>query len=424
MATVELAVEYHEAQERMFHGPNVARFNVYPKGRRFGATTGAGFAVVEWLLEGHRVLWGDTVYSNINRYFTRIIRPVLERNRIPHDWKQQGNELRIGRGVCDFRSADNPETWEGFGYSRIVLNEAGIILRDPYLFTNAVLPMTADYPDARLFAIGTPKGAMGSFYELWRSVAMGEEGHQGERFSSYDNPFLDVETMRTVEAKLGPVQARQEVYGHFLGSTSSTAIFSADEVMAAVGRAVEVRPDDELQVGVDVAWTGDDESVVAVRRGRRVSPLVKFSNVGPVELAQRVLAIVRSEAKAGEVPIVGVDVVGIGAGVYDLLRRDPSVRAVGVGAGERALSEEVYANVRAEMWFALQQFVREDGGALPNDPDLRADLLAQEYEFDARGRYKLPLKDRVKRKLGRSPDCGDAVCLSVYRPPVLTVTVI
>lgn len=424
MQEVTLHVEYHEAQERMFHGPQVSRFNVYPKGRRFGATTGAGFAVVEWLLAGHRVLWGDTVYGNIERYFTRIIRPVLYRNRIPHYWRSQGNELRIGRGTCDFRSADNPATWEGFGYDRIVLNEAGIILKDDYLYTNAVLPMTADYADAQLFAVGTPKGADGIFYDLWTKVVAGEPGYAGERFTSYDNPFLDVPSMQEVERAIGPEQSRQEVYAEFL-SGSSTSLYSADEVMSAARRS---RPagweGGELQLGVDVAWTGDDVSVIAVRRGNVVLPLLKFAKASPVELAARAVAVARQHAREGERPTVAVDVIGIGAGVFDILRRTPEVRAVGVNASEKARDEDTYANVRAEMSFALRQFVREDGGALPDDLELRRDLLAAEFEFDARGRYKLPLKDKVKKKLGRSPDAGDAVALAVYKPTMPRVLVL
>lgn len=407
-----LVLEYHEAQEAMFHGPHIDRWNVYPKGRRFGATTGAGFAVVEWLLAGHRVLWGDTIYGNIERYFTRIIRPVLERSGIPFYWRTNGSELRIGAGTCDFRSADNPTNWEGFGYSRIVLNEAGIILKDEYLYRNAVLPMMADFPDSRLFAIGTPKGAHGVFYDLWRRVEAGEPGYQGRRFSSYDNPFIDVANMREVERGIGPEQAQQEVYGYFI-SSSSTALYPAHEVAASMSRSVAPGPG--LQVGVDVAWTGDDKSVIAVRRGDLVLPLVKLAGASPMEVAARAAQEATRYALPGERPLVVVDVIGIGAGVYDVLSRDRRLVAVPMNAAAAALDPERFGNARAEAAFAVKEWM-DAGGALPSDDELRADMSAAEYEFDARGRYRLPLKDRLRKKLGRSPDCLDAVGLAVYRP--------
>lgn len=411
---MRLTVEYHEAQDRVFHGPHVSRWNAYPKGRRFGATTGAGFAVLEWLLDGHRVLWGDTIYGNIERYFTRVIRPVLDRSGIPYHWRTHGNELRVGSGVCDFRSADNPQNWEGFGYSRIVLNEAGIILRDVYLYENAVLPMMMDYPNAQLFAIGTPKGASGPFYQLWRRAEEKQPGYYGERFSSYDNPFLTREQVQEIEAALGPTVAQQEVYGHFV-SSSSTALFTAHDITTAM--TAQNAPDPvHVQVGVDVAWTGDDQSVIATRRGDVVLPLQYLAGVGPVDVANAARAAAMRYATPGATPIVCVDSIGIGAGVYDILSRDPRVDARAVNAAAKPHSSEQYANVRAEMAFAVQAYVHA-GGSLPDDEVLRGDMTATEHEFDARGRYRLPLKNKIRQKLGRSPDALDAVGLAVYRPP-------
>ena len=41
---------------------------------------------------------------------------------------------------------------------KIFLNEAGIILKNNYLYTNTILPMLMDYPDSQLIAAGVPKG--------------------------------------------------------------------------------------------------------------------------------------------------------------------------------------------------------------------------------------------------------------------------
>ena len=47
-------------------------------------------------------------------------------------WKYRANrnDIKIGNTVCDFRSADKPENIEGFGYALVILNEAGIILKN------------------------------------------------------------------------------------------------------------------------------------------------------------------------------------------------------------------------------------------------------------------------------------------------------
>ena len=105
---------------------------VIAKGRRFGLTKGFAHYVIESMLDGKTpVLWMDTTYSNIKRYVKRYFFPILK--QLPKNlWKYRVNrsDLKILNSICDFRSTDKPENIEGFGYSLIVLNEAGIILKN------------------------------------------------------------------------------------------------------------------------------------------------------------------------------------------------------------------------------------------------------------------------------------------------------
>lgn len=142
-----ISLTYTQPQLDIFFG-DVRRFNAIAKGRRFGATRGAAHACIEWCIEGMPVLWGDTVQGNISRYVDRYFLPVLRASSIDHEWRQQERILKVGGGYIDFRSADRPENWEGFGYKRIVLNEAGMILKDPYLYFTVVLLMMVYCSDA------------------------------------------------------------------------------------------------------------------------------------------------------------------------------------------------------------------------------------------------------------------------------------
>ena len=226
---MNLRLSYTEQQQDVFFPKVPSRHTIIPKGRRFGATRGASHACIEWAIEGMPILWGDTVYGNITKYVERYFQPALKANEIPYDWKVQERVLKIGNGYIDFRSADNPANWEGFGYRKIILNEAGIILGDkdgnsgPYLYTNAVRPMMTDFPDAELYALGVPKGKRlrtgkaHPFSMLWDMV--GTDGYRGQRYSSYDNPYLrseDVDELKADMARMDPEQIRQEIYGEFI----------------------------------------------------------------------------------------------------------------------------------------------------------------------------------------------------------------
>jgi hypothetical protein len=81
----------------------------------------------------------------------------------------------------------------------------------------------------------------------------------------------------------------------------------------------------------------------------------------------------------------------------------------------RAEEEKVYQNKRAEMYFSLKEFVSR-GGKLPNDKELREELLAITYFYNpTSGKIQLISKDDIKETLGRSPDKSDSVALHFFQ---------
>jgi hypothetical protein len=177
--------------------------------------------------------------------------------------------------------------------------------------------------------------------------------------------------------------------------------------------------DGPLELGVDPARFGDDEFVIAARRGRRLLPLRAFTQLDGPNGAGKVLEFVRDERRTGEKPRVKIDVIGIGASVYDCLKHSDEVEAVAVNVAMSPTSTEPnepeYALLRDQLWFAVRSWLKD--AAIPEDGKLESDLVAPQYGYDARGRIKVEGKAEIKKRLGRSPDRADAVCLAVYAPP-------
>jgi hypothetical protein len=68
------------------------------------------------------------------------------------------------------------------------------------------------------------------------------------------------------------------------------------------------------------------------------------------------------------------------------------------------------------MWFLMRDWVIS-GGAIPDDTEFKRDLAAPTYEFtSATDIYKLEPKDDIKKRLGKSPDMGDALALTFAFP--------
>lgn len=220
-----------------FEWPEGVKYKVCDKGRRAGITRGAANAVIEWLYaEGASVLWGETTHGNIERYFERYFQPILDDNKFKYKFDRQNKKLKIGKGFCDFRSEDNPENWEGFGYNYIFLNEAGIILKNRHLYINSVLPMLLDFPDSKLIAAGVPKGKLlkdgteHPFYTISKRAQEKHPNYQYLHLTSYDNPLLSEQDIRDLEIEIelfSPEQVRQEIYGEFIETDALNPFFHA-----------------------------------------------------------------------------------------------------------------------------------------------------------------------------------------------------
>lgn len=229
----DFSLGFHKAQNEFFNDSGY-RFKIIAKGRRFGFTRGLAKYVVGKMIEqsGIKVLWVDTVYSNIERYFDRYFRPELKKLPIKN-WTYNKNKSEMKmyfideggvpqESILDLRSADRPENMEGFGYHLIIINEAGIVLKNRNLWQESILPMTLDYK-AEVIIGGTPKGKKTKnnekhlFFELFEKGLNDTTGrYKSYNFTSYDNPLIDpIEIDEMV--KETPSHLRdQEVFGKFV----------------------------------------------------------------------------------------------------------------------------------------------------------------------------------------------------------------
>lgn len=208
-------------QQSIFQSPS--KYTIVAKGRRFGLTKGAANNFILEALNGKfkKGLWVDTVNGNIDKYIERYMIPHL--NKLPRNvwnWKKQAKTLVISGSYIDFRSADTPETMEGFGYDKAFLNEAGIILKNEYLWDNAIRPMFWDYPDVKVVIGGTPKGK-GKFYELYqRGLDQTQSNYRAFHFSSFDSPFEHIHKAIREDISSMPERViEQEIYAKFLEDT-------------------------------------------------------------------------------------------------------------------------------------------------------------------------------------------------------------
>lgn len=192
-----------------------------------------------------------------------------------------------------------------------------------------------------------------------------------------------------------------------------------ETVEEAAARPAESHLSQPLVIGVDCARGGDDQSTIWFRRGRdaRSVPAIKLRLRDLMVLSGKVA----EQAIQHRAAAVFIDEGGIGAGVVDRVRQMLAGKlVVGVNFGSRAdrytLGDgmPLTANKAAEMWASMRAWLRT--GAIPDDPELKAELTSREYGFNLHNAIQLEKKEDMKKRGLSSPDNADGLALTFAYP--------
>lgn len=167
-------------------------------------------------------------------------------------------------------------------------------------------------------------------------------------------------------------------------------------------------------LGVDPARFGDDRSSW-IHRNRRVAwGLKSFSKISTSELASKVMQEVERCEMAGDpIDCIMIDTVGIGAGVYDMLK-DAGFGSIimSVSGGGTADEPEEYCNKRSEMWDRLNLWLKDEPVSIPDDDSLHGDLIGPNYTYNLKQQKVLESKEQMRKRGVKSPDEGDALAMT------------
>lgn len=276
---------------------------------------------------------------------------------------------------------------------------------------------------AKLVIAGNPTHLEGPLYRastieapLWALVEISGDPDDPKRA-----PRVSIEWAREQIEKYGRDHpfVLVNVFGRF-PPASANQLLGPEEVAASMRldpqRATYI--EEAKILGVDVARHGDDRTVIVLRQGCIV---FRPKELRATDLAGQglmfVVGQVSSAIEKHKPDAVFIDSGTFGIGVVDrLLQLGYSV--FGVDFGAKPVTHVKYANRRSEMWFRMAEWIKDPvaPGALPDLPELKAELTAPTYTFDKHDKILLEPKKDVKKRLGLSPDIADAVALTFAQP--------
>ena len=233
--------------------------------------------------------------------------------------------------------------------------------------------------------------------------------------------YKDSEYEATLQTLPEPLRS-QLLFGDFslIEDDQARQVIPTSWIRAAQVRWEQMqKPDAPLRgLAVDVSRGGRDQTVLSKRYNNYFEALKKYKG-SEMKTGQDVASVVIENLLEGEnTARLVVDVAGIGSSPYDVLSSQ-GYNVDDFNGGTHSPYTDAagnlnFANRRAEAWWKFREALDPNSGldiALPPDPELMADLAAPTWELTTRG-IQIELKEKIIKRLGRSPDCGDAVTMN------------
>lgn len=264
------------------------------------------------------------------------------------------------------------------------------------------------------------------FYEPWAAGTLEAPYYYLPAYVT-DNPYLSEDYRESL--KLLPAELyRRFVEGDWSVSDDPLAVIPYDDLRACLVELDDleaVLADQQGEsLGIDVGELGDDPTALVHARGAVLYEVQLYHKMRTDQVKR--LIVPRIVDRKIDPRHIGVDAGGVGAGVWGGLHEAGfPVERIMFGGAPRQLAntptgrayELQYGDLGTQMWWTLREDIRAREVTILNHPGIVQDLIARRYELKGDRVLRLEPKSDLRRRIGRSPDIGDAavICNFVRR---------
>jgi hypothetical protein len=292
---------------------------------------------------------------------------------------------------------------------------------------------TCSHPDNRIILIGNPTRNSGIFFDSHNSL---KDNFKCIKISARDCARTDKKNIEMMEKKYGKDSnvVRVLIDGEFPLEEDDVYI-QLSEVMAGINNDIHLEGEPvTIDIGIDVARFGDDETVITPKINNIVPPLVTHRGKDTMKTAGAAIRLAKELHLKYPTPaiVVKVDDTGLGGGVTDRLKEIKQeenlkwLKVVPVKFGIPLAKGSIAYNNYYDTTTFMASVVKESlstvdkegksipcGIKLPNDSDLLGQLTNRKYAIhNSKGQIKLESKDEMKKRGLVSPDRADSLFLA------------
>ncbi len=391
------------------------------------------FALHRWLfVPGAKIAFGSRKAELVDKLGDpdsifekgRMLLRNLPEWMLPQDYSE---------GLMKFINRDNGNSITGEGGDEIGRGgRSSIYFLDEFAFVSraervdAAVSQNSDV----LIYVSTPNGPGNAF---------AKKRHSGRypvfRIHWRDDGRKDQAWYEKQKATLDPVILAQEIDIDYNASIEGILIPSA-WVMAAVD--LKIKATGKTGAGLDIADEGGDNNVLVVGTGAVIREIKSWKDGNTTQTAYTA----KMYCEDYKIDFLNYDSIGVGAGVGGTLSSIQylkfKIRGINSASGcsdrvwaefDGATSKELFANLRAEMWWSLRRRFEKTYEhvnkikfhpeseliSIPNHSELIAQLSAPLRKFTDTGKILIESKKDMKKRGISSPDYADA--LAYYLAP-------
>jgi hypothetical protein len=446
-----LGIDLWEKQKEVLDSVRLNTRTVVESGHGVGKSVAAAVAACWWMdtQEGDNVkcLTLAPTHNQVQNILWRYIRNYGRKAGLPGEildtprWefgRDQPERFAIGISPKKSSEADMASA-QGYHSPKllVIMDECAGLPRLMWEAVNNLQP-------TRILAIGNPIEQVGAFWEarnsqIWQAIHISCLEHpnvvQGKETSipgavsrQWVQDMIVEHAATCIEETAGSFFFQGQwlvpdtiFESRVLGRAPAHAtdqLISLAWIDAARNR--ELVAEGETVISLDPARQGGDDFAIIVRTGSKIRYMEARQATSNNPTAE-VVGWFLGKAAEYDCQVGFIDEGGMGGPILDVARQQGALRVIGVNAASRSPKKNQFLNMRAYCWWQMREQFQQGLVDLPsertrNGDKLESDLITPKYSFDQAGKIKLESKDEIKKRLGRSPDLGDALANSYALP--------
>lgn len=374
--------------------------------------------------------------------------------REPYDRNRELMQLnlKLNTGEAMALASDQPESLEGCHADNLLfLFDEAKVVPDPTW--DAIEGAFSTNGIIKVFAMSTPGSPSGRFYQIHKREPGYEDWYvrhvtidEAIRAGRVSQEWVD---QRARQWGRDSSIFKNRVLGEFASDDDTGVIplewveqavenwrelveaseFSTPEVLSGV----ETLTNEQLEQifgkftrsAWDVARSGGDSVVHAIGYGPDAIGRLDYypNSIDSMKTAGRVVSFMRDRQGTAI-----MDVGGLGAVVFDRVR-EQDINIIAFNSSNKTEATDIsgelkFFNTRAEAWWKMRERLDPSGKFktyLPPDKILIGDLTSPSWTLTSNGRILVDSKEDIRKRLGRSPDAGDATVMRFYLGELLEV---